>query len=225
MFNLVRRPAGQDQSIPQVKPIRRQGLVTFMKAALPFARGARRARLDRLGFAAIESWPVASDGLLVGVAEPALGGAVPIASSVKTMFIRIDRGELVWLIAPYASLEQEAALCMAALVAEQLKVDAQNVVLDVAINQSLQDVGLDAPQQPLVDLGNEAERSIAACAAVTRLLLMEAAAQVWGVTPADLLLGGDGVVRLAGTRHALRYGEIAALAALMPLPGYVQIAG
>jgi hypothetical protein len=188
----------------------------------PMARHPLPAVGDQLGLASIESWPAAGGGLLVGIAEPGLAGAAPLRSAIKTLFLRVDRSDAVCLIVPYAAVEQEVSLCMATLVAQELRLPADRVALDIMVNRRVHAIGFHDARRPLVDLGRDAERSISACAAVARLLLTEAAAQVWGASCEDCRVEA-GLVHLAGSRLALRYGEVAHVAALMPLPGYVQI--
>lgn len=177
---------------------------------------------DQLGLASIESWPAAGGGLLVGIAEPGLAGTAPLRSAIKTLFLHLDRGATVKLVVPYADLEPEASRCMVDLAAAELRLPPESIALDLVVDRSLHTAGIDAAPRALIDLGRDVELSISALAAVTRMLLTEAAAQVWGASALDCRVD-DGVIRLSGTRHVQRYGEVTHLAALMPLPGSVLL--
>ena len=157
-----------------------------------------------LGVASIESWPAAGGGLLVGMAEPGFAGAAPLRRTVKTIFMRICTGGKVTLLLPYVSLETEARRCIAALVAAELAMPEEWIAVG----------SLESGRHRIIDIGTAAERSLQACAAVTRALLAAAAAELWGVRvlrcqiTAGLIVGPE-----AG--QIVQLGEVAADAALM----------
>jgi isoquinoline 1-oxidoreductase beta subunit len=146
---------------------------------------------------------------LVGVAEPVLAGAAPLRPVVKTLFIRIDDSHSIDVLLPYVTLEDEARGCIRALAAEELSVPERRV-----------EVRDDGHGHALVDVGRPVERSLQACAAVARTLLVAAAAENWNL-PAALCRAAQGSV--CGPGRTTAYGDIAADAALCQVPGWIQL--
>jgi hypothetical protein len=164
-----------------------------------------------LGIASIEAWPATGGGLLVGMAEPELVGAAPLRRAVKTLFIRIGANATTLLL-PYVSLETEAQRCIHTLVAAELLLPEECVALG-----SLED-----GRQRIVDVGTQAERSLQACAAVARTLLVTAAAELWAV-PAHRCGIAAGLIVGPKPGQIARPGDVAADAALLDLPDSIGL--
>jgi hypothetical protein len=171
----------------------------------------REAAPSRLGVASIEAWPAAGGGLLVGIAEPAFAGAAPIRSAVKTVFLRLDGSGEIRLIIPYVALEAEARACARAVVSGELRIPEGAVTVS--------DDGIDARLR-IVDLHPASERSLQACAAAARALLLEAAAEAWRV-PSDRCDTANGVITACG--RTIAYRNLVADAALCSMPARLTL--
>jgi hypothetical protein len=166
---------------------------------------------SQFGAASIEAWPAAGGGLLVGIVDPALAGAAPLRMPVKTIFLCIDRLGSIRLIVPYVVLEPEARRCALALVADALAVPESTVMLTDKEND---------PQFRIVDVCPATERSLQACAAAARILLRQAAAEIWRVAVGDCATI-QGCVQASGRSAA--YGDLAADAALETMPPHLPL--
>jgi len=177
---------------------------------LPVLRSQSTER--ELGLASIEAWPAAGGGLLVGMAEPEFAGAAPLRRTVKTIFIRVSAGSPTTLLLPYVSLEAEARRCIRALAATELGMPEECIALG----------SLEEDRDCIIDLSTQAERSLQACAAVARTLLVMAAAELWCVSversriSAGLILGPD-------SGQILQAADVAADAALVDIPESVRL--
>jgi len=173
----------------------------------------RSEATDReLGLTSIEAWPAAGGGLLVGMAEPEFAGAAPLRRTVKTIFIRVRAGSPTTLLLPYVSLEAEARRCIRALAATELGMPEECIALG----------SLEEDRDCIIDLSTQAERSLQACAAVARTLLVTAAAELWCVSversrvAAGLIVGPE-------RGQILQPGDVAADAALVEIPESVRL--
>lgn len=175
-----------------------------------------------LGITSIEAWPAAGGGLLVGVAEPAFAGRAPSRRAIKTIFIRIDMVGMITLIAPYVTLEEEARYCLRALVAAELYVPENLICLDIRRHGCPAEADIRSESQCIVDIGPQAELTVEACAAVARVMLVCAAAEIWGL-PTKLCHTAQGIVIGAMSDQVVRYSEIVAHAAWRKMPGSVQL--
>jgi hypothetical protein len=165
-----------------------------------------------LGLGSIEAWPAAGGGLLVGMAEPEFAGTAPLRRTVKTIFIRLSSGKPTTLLLPYVSLEAEAQRCIRALAAAELAVPEECIAVG----------SRDDDRNRVIDLGPQAERSLQACAAVTRSLLTAAAAELWGV-PVHRCHVAAGLVAGPDCGQIVQLGDVAADAALADLPDSVWL--
>lgn len=177
-------------------------LLTHPAALTPLRYGLR--------VGSIQAWPAAGGGLLVGVAEPAFAGSVLLRHKGETLFLRIGDQERATAMLPYARLEDEVCGCIRALIAAELHLS------DSCVEIHAQSIGPGG----VADLGSSAELSLQVSAAVARMLLVTAAAEDWGVSPSQYI-AVDGTIR--GPLDSIRYGGIAAAAALCDLPGAVRL--
>src|SRR5207247_5524284 len=139
-------------------------------------------------------------------------------------FMRIGRDGTIVLIMPYVEMGQGTYTSIPMLIAEELEVELSQVRLEHAppneklyVNPLLgvQATGnsnaVRASWQPLRKAG-----------ATARTMLVAAAAKRWNVDPASCR-AQSGEVRHAPTGRRLKYGELAAEAASMPVPESVVL--
>jgi isoquinoline 1-oxidoreductase beta subunit len=165
----------------------------------------------------------AGGGLLLQVAIPsahARDGQHWQANAV----VRIAADGKVHLVMPYIEMGQGTYTSIPMLIAEELEVDLQDVVLEHApaddkayVNPALgfQVTGgsttIRAAWMPMRQAG-----------AAARMLLVQAAARQWQVDPSSCR-AEHGVVIHAASGRKLRYGELAQAAAGLPLPAAESI--
>ena len=175
-----------------------------------------------LGVASIEVWPAAGGGLLVGVAEPVFAGRTPSRRAIKTVFIRIDTADTITVMTPYVAMEEEARYCLRALVAAELSVIESRICFDTGRHSCSADMQIRSGLPCIVDIGPRAEHSAEACAAVARVMLVCAAAEIWEL-PTKLCHAVEGIIIGATGDQVLRYGEVAVQAAWRKMPGSVKL--
>ncbi len=188
-----------------------------MSAALP-SPASTPSLLDRRAFLRVGA--LAGGGLLVGtylnfggataLAQTAPGSAVDFAPNA---FIRITPGGAVSLIAPNSEMGQGAKTALPMIIAEELDVAWDKVTvtqgdLNRAYGQQLAVGSMSTPgnYSPLRQAG-----------ATARAMLVEAAAQTWGV-PASECTTENGTVIHAASNRRLGYGALTAKAAALPVP-------
>jgi isoquinoline 1-oxidoreductase beta subunit len=150
--------------------------------------------------------------------------AAPSDSLAPNAFIRIDGDGEVVLTMPYVEMGQGTYTSIPMLIAEELEVSLQQVRLEHAPP----DEKLYA--NPLLGVqatGNSnamrgAWKPLREAGATARIMLVAAAAKRWEVD-AKSCRALDGAVIHAPTGRRLRYGEVAAAAAKLPVPGKVTL--
>jgi isoquinoline 1-oxidoreductase beta subunit len=167
-------------------------------------------------------------GLLIGFRTGAAHTAEGAAGATFTpnAFIRIGADGQIVLTMPYVEMGQGTYTSIPMLIAEELEVDLKQVRLEHAPpNEKLyanpllgvQATGnsnaVRASWQPLRQAG-----------ATARTMLVSAAAKRWNVDPASCR-AQSGEVRHAPTGRRLKYGELAADAARLPVPESVVLKG
>jgi len=170
-------------------------------------------------------------GLLIGFTTGPSIGAAGAAQSVASppftpnAFIRIGSDGQVVLTMPYVEMGQGTYTSIPMLIAEELEVDLKQVRLEHAppneklygnpLLGGIQATGnsnaIRASWQPLRQAG-----------ATARTMLVAAAAKRWNVDPASCR-AQSGEVRHAPTGRRLKYGELTADAARMPVPESVVL--
>jgi isoquinoline 1-oxidoreductase subunit beta len=170
-------------------------------------------------------------GLLIGFTTGRSIGAAHAAENVASepftpnAFVRIDPKGQVTLTMPYVEMGQGTYTSIPMLIAEELEVDLKQVRLEHAppneklygnpLLGGIQATGnsnaVRASWQPLRQAG-----------ATARTMLVSAAAQRWNVDPASCR-AQSGEVRHVPTGRKIKYGELAADAARMPVPESVVL--
>jgi isoquinoline 1-oxidoreductase beta subunit len=169
-------------------------------------------------------------GLLIGFAAgrsiSVAGAAEKVASEPFTpnAFIRIDPNGQVTLIMPYVEMGQGTYTSIPMLIAEELEVDLKQVRLEHAPpNEKLYAnplLGVQATGNSNAIRG--AWQPLRQAGASARIMLVSAAAKRWNVDPASCR-AQSGEVRHVPTGRRIKYGELAADAARMPVPEKVAL--
>jgi isoquinoline 1-oxidoreductase beta subunit len=187
----------------------------------PPGNGLSRRRLLQAGVAA-------GGGLLLSLNLPFANGDAEAADAdgfSPNAFIRIEGDGQVILTMPYVEMGQGTYTSIPMLIAEELEVDLTQVRLEHAppdeklygnpLLGGLQATGnsnaIRAAWQPLRQAG-----------AVARTMLVSAAAKRWNVDPASCR-AQSGEVLHPPTGRSIKYGELAADAARMPVPDNVVL--
>jgi isoquinoline 1-oxidoreductase subunit beta len=187
----------------------------------PSANGLSRRRFLRAGAAA-------SGGLMLSLSLPFASRAVEAAEAagfVPNAFIRIGGDGQIVLTMPYVEMGQGTYTSISMLIAEELEVDLKQVRFEHAppneklygnpLLGGLQATGnsnaIRAAWQPLRQAG-----------AIARTMLVAAAAKRWKVDPASCH-AQSGEVHHPQSRRSIRYGELAADAARLPVPESVAL--
>jgi isoquinoline 1-oxidoreductase beta subunit len=173
----------------------------------------RRSFLRRLG--------MAGGGLVLGYyLEPLARGQIAKPDTEKVdgvfipnAFIRIAPDGAVTIFSARPEVGQGIKTSLPMVVAEELGADWKNVkvvsaMLDPAFGPQFAGGSMSTP------MSYTAMRKMGATA---RTMLIEAAAETWGV-PASECLAEDGVVRHKATGRTLRFGDLVAKASSLPVP-------
>ncbi|HEX9300731.1 MAG TPA: molybdopterin cofactor-binding domain-containing protein, partial [Casimicrobiaceae bacterium] len=163
-------------------------------------------------------------GLLIGFRTSAAAEGAAGAPFTPNAFIRIGSDGQIVLTMPYVEMGQGTYTSIPMLIAEELEVDLKQVRLEHAPP----DEKLYA--NPLLGVqatGNSnairgAWQPLRQAGATARTMLVSAAAKRWNVDPASCR-AQRGEVRHAPTGRRLKYGELAADAARLPVPEKVVL--
>jgi isoquinoline 1-oxidoreductase beta subunit len=181
--------------------------------------------MDRRSFLKVSA--LAGGGLLIGayfpfgssLAEaqtpPAAGPALDFAPNV---FIRIAPDGAVSLVAPNSEMGQGAKTALPMIIAEELDVAWSQVTVHQA------DLNPAYGRQSAVGSGSTTGNyaALRQAGATARALLVQAAAQTWGVPAGECSTAGGVVLHPASSRR-LTYGELTATAATLPVPTGVPL--
>jgi isoquinoline 1-oxidoreductase beta subunit len=170
----------------------------------------------------------ASGGLLLSLSIPLARREAEAADAddfVPNAFVRIDSDGQIVLTMPYVEMGQGTYTSIPMLIAEELEVDLKLVRLEHAPpNAKLYGNSLLAGVQATG--GSTAIRAawkpMREAGAVARTLFVSAAAKRWNVDPASCR-AQSGEVLHAPTGRRLKYGELAADAARLPVPENVAL--
>src|SRR5882672_1719204 len=169
-------------------------------------------------------------GLLIGFTTgPSIAAAdaaqgVAGATFAPNAFIRIGSDGQIVLIMPYVEMGQGTYTSIPMLIAEELEVDLKQVRLEHAPpNEKLYAnplLGVQATGNSNAIRG--AWQPLRQAGATARTMLVSAAAKRWNVDAASCR-AQSGEVRHAPTGRTLKYGELAADAARLPVPEKVVL--
>jgi isoquinoline 1-oxidoreductase beta subunit len=166
-------------------------------------------------------------GLLIGFTmSPSIRNAEAAEGATFTpnAFIRIGADGQIVLTMPYVEMGQGTYTSIPMLIAEELEVDLKQVRLEHAPpNEKLYAnplLGVQATGNSNAIRGSW--QPLRQAGATARTMLVSAAAKRWNVDPASCR-AQSGEVRHAPTGRRLKYGELAADAARMPVPEKVVL--
>lgn len=182
------------------------------------ASTASYADLSRRNF--LVNSAVAGGGLILSLSLPfGQGKAVSAESFAPNAFIRIGTDGQVELTMPYVEMGQGTYTSIPMLIAEELEVALKQVRLEHAPpNEKLYAnplLGVQATGNSNAIRG--AWKPLREAGATARIMLIAAAAKRWSVDVASCRAEDGEVIHTPSGRH-LRYGELAAEAAQMPVP-------
>lgn len=187
------------------------------------ASTASYADLSRRNF--LVNSAVAGGGLILSLSLPfGQGNAVNAESFAPNAFIRIGTDGQVELTMPYVEMGQGTYTSIPMLIAEELEVALKQVRLEHAPpNEKLYAnplLGVQATGNSNAIRG--AWKPLREAGATARIMLIAAAANRWSVDVASCRAEDGEVIHTPSGRH-LRYGELAAEAAQMPVPKDVAL--
>src|SRR5947207_14174958 len=165
-------------------------------------------------------------GFTAGRSISVAGAAEKVASEPFTpnAFIRIDPNGQVTLIMPYVEMGQGTYTSIPMLIAEELEVELKQVRLEHAPpNEKLYSnplIGVQATGSSNAIRG--AWQPLRQAGAAARTMLVSAAARRWNVDPASCR-AQRGEVLHSATGRRIKYGELAADAARVPVPQTVVL--
>jgi isoquinoline 1-oxidoreductase subunit beta len=183
-------------------------------------------RPSRRGF--LQAAATAGGGLMLGISLPLAEGEAQTAAAAAfapNAFIRIEGNGRIVLVMPYVEMGQGTYTSISMLIAEELEVGLGQVQVEHAppneklygnpLLGGIQATGnsnaVRASWQPLRQAG-----------AAARTMLVSAAAKRWTVDPASCRAQAGEVVH-APTGRRLKYGDVAADAARLPVPENVPL--
>jgi isoquinoline 1-oxidoreductase beta subunit len=195
-------------------------------SALGSDRSSSLDGLSRRRF--VQAGAAAGGGLMLSLNLPFAHGAAEAADAAgfaPNAFIRIGGDGRIVLTIPYVEMGQGTYTSIPMLIAEELELDLKQVQLEHAPpNEKLYGNPLLGGIQAT---GNSnairaAWQPVRQAGATARTMLVSAAAKRWNVDPASCR-AQSGEVRHAPTGRSIKYGELAADAARMPVPENVAL--
>ncbi len=169
---------------------------------------------------------LAGGGMMLGFSW--LASCKPSPEQIRAMpkewfdvnaFLKIGDNGIVTIMSPNPEIGQNVKTAMPMIVAEELDVDWNDVIVEQA--------GLDTDHFTRQLAGGSQSirqgwQGLRMAGATARSMLLAAAAQQWNV-PIEELTTEAGQIKHAGTKQSAGYGEVASLAATMPVPEEVQL--
>jgi isoquinoline 1-oxidoreductase beta subunit len=197
------------------------------RVASPAAKSVQPSANDVSRRSFLQASAAAGGGLMLSLRLPfpvAAAGAADTDAFVPNAFVRIDRDGQVILTMPYVEMGQGTYTSIPMLIAEELEVELSQVRLEHAPpNEKLY-------ANPLLGVqatGNSdsirgAWQPLRQAGAAARAMLVSAAAKRWNVDPASCRAQSGEVVHAPAGRR-IKYGELAADAARLPVPEGVAL--
>ena len=180
--------------------------------------------LTRRGF--IKAGAAIGGGLLISFSLPALmrGAQAEEGAFAPNAYVRIDREGRIFLTIQPVEMGQGTYTSMPALIAEELEVGLDQVVIEHA---PADDKRYANPMLGFQVTGGSTSvpgnwKPLREAGAAARILLVSAAANQWGV-PADSCKAEKGVVLHPGSGRQLGYGQLVDAASKLPLPSPIPL--
>jgi isoquinoline 1-oxidoreductase beta subunit len=180
--------------------------------------------LDRRDFLRVSG--IAGGGLLIGTSlQFTLRESPDVLADARAdfspnAFIRIAADGRITIIAKNPEIGQGVKTSMPQLIAEELDVAWESVTIEQADSDP-------AKYGPQVAGGSTATPTnwepLRRAGAVGRALMIAAAAKTWAVPEAECITMGDATVQHRPTQRSLRYAELAATAAMLPVPDATSV--
>ena len=171
-------------------------------------------KIDRRGF--IASALAGGAGLLVGVSIPSARASEPSSTFAPNAFLRITTDGQVTLALPKTEMGQGVFTALTMIVAEELEADPATIVVEIpkGANGRFGKVRQSTGGSTSI---RECWLPMRSAGAAARSLLIEAAAQTWGVSK-ESCIARLGRVEHPASGRALAYGDLAAAASRLPAP-------
>ena len=178
----------------------------------------------------IKSVSFASGGLIIGFNWLACKRAAEEGSEEMAMqmpdewfelngYLKIGDNGIVTIYSPNPEIGQNVKTSMPMIVAEELDVDWNNVIVEQApLNTDVFTRQLAGGSQSI----RQGWESLRTAGATARQMLLTAAAKQWEVPVSELSVEG-GVIKHKGTDKTISYGEIAKAAAQVEVPEEVEL--
>ena len=179
-------------------------------------------RFNRRSFLKVSA--AAGGGLVLGFSWSGCTQAADVRTLPESWvdvnaFLRIGDNGMVTIMSPNPEIGQNIKTAMPMIVAEELDVLWEDVIVEQApLNTELYERQVAGGSQSI----RHGWTSLRTAGATARHLLIAAAAERWGVEPSALTTRDGKVVR-AETGEELGYGELAAAAAALPVPAEVPL--
>lgn len=163
---------------------------------------------------------IAGGGMLVGFSTLGNDEKQELEGTAfsPNVYIKISPDGTITMMSPNPEIGQGVKTSLVMLIAEEMNVDWQKIQVEIA--------PLDAKYGSQTTGGSGAIRSrytpLRQAGATARVLLIAAAADIWGVAVADCYAENGFVVNKASGKK-LSFGELATKAASMPLPANVPL--
>ncbi|MFZ1749141.1 MAG: molybdopterin cofactor-binding domain-containing protein [Saprospiraceae bacterium] len=174
----------------------------------------------------IKATALTGGGMMLGFSW--LASCKPSASDLLAMpkewfkingYLKIGENGLVTIMSPNPEIGQNVKTSMPMIVAEELDIDWKNVLVEQApLDTALFTRQLAGGSQAI----RQGWESLRMAGATARHMLIEAAAQVWSV-PVDEITTESGMLIHQASKKSVGYGEMASLAANIPVPKEVKL--
>ncbi len=187
-----------------------------------------KTSLGRRSF--IKSVSLAGGGLIIGFNWLACKGPVEEGSEELAMqmpkewfelngYLKIGENGIVTIYSPNPEIGQNVKTSMPMIVAEELDVDWNNVIVEQApLNTEIFTRQLAGGSQSI----RQGWQSLRTAGATARQMLLTAAADQWGVPVSELSVE-NGVIKHEGSDKTIGYGEIAKAAVNVEIPEEVEL--
>ncbi|THD69805.1 xanthine dehydrogenase family protein molybdopterin-binding subunit [Robertkochia marina] len=185
-----------------------------------------RTKIGRRSF--IKSSALAGGGLMLGFSWLAACKTEAEAEAILQMpdewfeingFLKIGDNGVVTIMSPNPEIGQNVKTSMPMIVAEELDVDWNNVIVEQApLNTEVFTRQLAGGSQSI----RQGWQSLRMAGATARQMLIGAAAQAWGV-PAEVITTNAGQLKHEGSGKTAGYGEMAAAAVNVEVPEEVKL--